>query len=155
MELPQTLESLHHHLDRLVTVLQQEQEALLNPPQQTEGAGRLHHLYQEKQQQFITIEALEGECSDLKEALSTTASANTQALWQKVLELTDQAARLHQLNSTLIRHGLVHHQCVLNSLRQLANPDAAEPAASNPAPTATPARKTGSRAKKAAARAMQ
>lgn len=161
MELSMTLESLHRHLGLLVELLQEEQEALLYPSQETEAVERLHHLDQEKLRHFQSIEQLEGECDEYRQALSAAAQDTPTpddglVLWRQVLDLTDHAARLHQLNSTLIRHGLVHHQCVLNNLRRLGStlsspePTQEQPklAAAKRAVATKPVRKTRTRSKK-------
>jgi flagellar biosynthesis/type III secretory pathway chaperone len=155
MELSLTLGSLHRHLGLLVNLLEQEQEALLHPSPETDDLQHLHHLDQEKHKQFQAIEELEGECDELKESLGAGAQAPALTydlpLWHEVLELSGQAARLHQLNSTLIRHGLVHQQCLLNNLRRLGTPATHEhdaSSASNQTAARKPARKTRGRSKK-------
>lgn len=121
MELPQTLEALHHHLGLLIGLLQQEQELLLHTPVPAEEDSlRRLRLEQDKQSHFRAIEGLENQCKDLRRTLGSAAPEEL-PLWKEVRDLTDQALRLHQLNSTLIRQGLVHEQCVLNNVRQLGS----------------------------------
>jgi len=112
MEMPQSLEALHHHLRALEGVLQEEQDLLLHPRPDADLADRLR-LEQEKQVQFQAIESLQG-----SDGVSVSEQADRPPLWQEVRDLTDQVARLYQLNSTLIRQGLVHNQVVLQNLRQ-------------------------------------
>lgn len=131
MELPRTLQSLHHHLGQLVTLLQQEQDTLLKPQQAGAEEGELlQRLAHDKQEHFQALEDLENNRSDLSEALAEIKGANVHAkacsedlaLWAEVRELALQASRLNQLNGVLIRHRLIHNQRVLNSLRQIGGP---------------------------------
>jgi flagella synthesis protein FlgN len=131
MELPRTLQSLHHHLGLLVGLLQQEQSTLLNPQSRNEDDGELlQRLAQDKQEQFQVLEGFESYRGELQEALgdiTSTEPTSKQAgdnlsLWVEVRELALQASRLNQLNGVLIRHRLIHNQRVLNSLRQLGGP---------------------------------
>lgn len=131
MNLPQTLQALHHHLSQLVDVLQQEQDTLLRPHRPgVEDGELLNRLAQDKEEQFLAIESLEGEREEFAKALAqitdvepnTKKAAGELSLWLKVRELALQASRLNQLNGVLIRHRLIHNQRVLNSLRQMGGP---------------------------------
>jgi flagella synthesis protein FlgN len=131
MDLPRTLQSLHHHLSLLNGLLQQEQAALLTPQRQSEEDGELlQRLAQEKLEQFHAIEDLEDYRGELQEALSDITNAEPSSrhagtdlpLWYEVRELALQASRLNQLNGVLIHQRLIHNQRVLNNLREIRGP---------------------------------
>lgn len=126
MTLAALLATKQEHLDTLTTVLQQEQELLV---QSRPDGALLTQLAAEKAQLFAALERLEGLRREAQQELGfdNTPTAAEQAaaqaeclpLWRTLQATARRAAHLNGLNGILVQQSLEHNQRALNTLQEM------------------------------------